>query len=353
MKVVRTVILSLILVFLAFVIYRAAKGGRKIPASTIRAEYRDIESKLTIPGVIQPSKEIDIKSTISGVLEKLLVQVGDEVVGGQPLAQIRYVKDPLEYRRLLKELEIAETRYLTAEASFERTEKLIAQEVYEGEKSNLAVLLSEYESVESELDMLKGQYNQKGISNIITATDAGTILELPIKEGGSVMARGTLNEGTTVARVADLQSLVFKGNVLESDILKLAVGMELSLSVPMDKNITIDGVLSLVAPKGIVQDGVARFEITAGLFIPEEYKQMIKAGCTANAEIVVERKNHVLALEEKYFQFNYDSVFVEIVADDSKYEKRFLKTGISDGIYTEIISGVDSLDHIKKQKEEI
>ena len=90
MKVVRTVILSLILVFLAFVIYRAAKGGRKIPASTIRAEYRDIESKLTIPGVIQPSKEIDIKSTISGVLEKLLVQVGDEVVGGQPLAQIRY-----------------------------------------------------------------------------------------------------------------------------------------------------------------------------------------------------------------------------------------------------------------------
>ena len=264
MKVVRTVILSLILVFLAFVIYRAAKGGRKIPASTIRAEYRDIESKLTIPGVIQPSKEIDIKSTISGVLEKLLVQVGDEVVGGQPLAQIRYVKDPLEYRRLLKELEIAETRYLTAEASFERTEKLyvkklIAQEVYEGEKSNLAVLLSEYESVESELDMLKGQYNQKGISNIITATDAGTILELPIKEGGSVMARGTLNEGTTVARVADLQSLVFKGNVLESDILKLAVGMELSLSVLMDKNITIDGVLSLVAPKGLVQDGVARF----------------------------------------------------------------------------------------------
>lgn len=282
MKVVRTVILSLILVFLAFVIYRAAKGGRKIPASTIRAEYRDIESKLTIPGVIQPSKEIDIKSTISGVLEKLLVQVGDEVVGGQPLAQIRYVKDPLEYRRLLKELEIAETRYLTAEASFERTEKLyvkklIAQEVYEGEKSNLAVLLSEYESVESELDMLKGQYNQKGISNIITATDAGTILELPIKEGGSVMARGTLNEGTTVARVADLQSLVFKGNVLESDILKLAVGMELSLSVLMDKNITIDGALSLVAPKGIVQDGVARFEITAGLFIPEEYKQMIKS----------------------------------------------------------------------------
>ena len=257
------------------------------------------------------------------------MQVGDEVVGGQPLAQIRYVKDPLEYRRLLKELEIAETRYLTAEASFERTEKLyvkklIAQEVYEGEKSNLAVLLSEYESVESELDMLKGQYNQKGISNIITATDAGTM-----------------------ARVADLQSLVFKGNVLESDILKLAVGMELSLSVLMDKNITIDGALSLVAPKGIVQDGVARFEITAGLFIPEEYKQMIKAGCTANAEIVVERKKHVLALEEKYFQFNYDSVFVEIVADKSKYEKRFLKTGISDGIYTEIIEGVDSTSLIK------
>lgn len=352
MKTARTIILSVILAFVGFFIYRAVKGGRKIPISTIRAEYRDIERKLTIPGVIQPSKEIDIKSTISGVLEKLLVQVGDEVTGGQPLAQIRYVKDPLEYRRLLKELEVAKTRYLTAQASFEGTENLyeknlLAKETYESEKSSLSVLLSEYESVESELDMLKGQYNQKGISNIITATDAGTILELPIKEGGSVMARGTLNEGTTVARVADLQSLVFKGNVMEADILKLKAGVDMSLSVPMDRKITISGILSLVAPKGIVQDGVSRFEITADLFIPEEYKQMVKAGCTANAEVVVERKEHVLALEEKYFQFSYDSVFVDVEKSGGGDERRFLKTGISDGIYTEIISGVDSLDNIK------
>lgn len=110
---------------------------------------------------------------------------------------------------------------------------------------------------------------------------------------------------------------------------------------------TEEDLLNMIAPKGTIQEGVSRFEVTANIEIPDSCRSYIKAGCTVNAEIVIDRKKHVLALEEKYFQFSYDSVYVEIQKENGDYEKRFLKTGISDGTYTEIVSGLDSLDRIK------
>ena len=161
------------------------------------------------------------------------------------------------------------------------------------------------------------------------------------------MARGTLSEGTTIAKIADLQSLVFKGNVLESDILKIKPGMGMSFHMTADREIKLPGTLTLIAPKGTVQDGVSRFEITAEIHIPEQHRSSIKAGYTVNAEIILEKKRQVLALEEKYFQFDYDSVYVEVKNEKGKYTKRFIKTGISDGIYTEIVEGIDSGSMIK------
>lgn len=133
------------------------------------------------------------------------MQIGDKVTYGQPLGRVQFVKDPLEYKRLLKDLEVAETRLKNEEKIFERAQELfdknvIALEEYENERTNFSVIQSEYQAIEAELDMTKGKYNLKEVSNIITATDNGTVLELPIKEGGSVMARGTLNEGTTIGK---------------------------------------------------------------------------------------------------------------------------------------------------------
>ena len=335
-----------------FIVYRAMKSSSNDYTRTVKAQIRDIEKKMTISGIVQPLKEIEIKSTISGVLEELYVQVGDEIAFGDPIARVQYVKDPMEYKRLLKELSVAKTRLDNAQSNFVRTRTLynkdvIASEEYENAQSNLSVLQSEYNSVASELSMLQGKYNKNDVSNIITATDSGTVLDLPIKEGGSVMARGTLNEGTTVARIADLKSLVFKGNVLESDVILLNEGMPMSFSMIAAKDIKITGILSMIAPKGVLQDGVSRFEVTADLDIPDSSRTYIKAGSTVNAETVLDFKEQVLALEEKYFQFSYDSVYVEVKSQNGKYEKRFLQTGISDGIFTEILSGIDSLSIIK------
>lgn len=341
--------------FVVFIIYQAVQSSKDTEEITVTAGYRDIEKTLTISGVIQPFKEIEIKSTISGVLDELFVQIGDEVAFGQPLARVQFVKDPLEYKRLLKDLEVAETRLNNGKKNFERTKELfekqvIAPEEFENEQSSLAIIRAEYEAVVAELDMMKGIYSRKDISNIITATASGSILELPVKEGGSVMARGTLNEGTTIAKVADLKSLVFKGNVLESDIIRLKPDMAMILSVGPMKEATLSGRINLIAPKGFIQDGVARFEVTANLIIPEQFQPMVKAGCTANATVVLEKREHVLALEEKHFQFSYDSVYVDVKNEKGKYKKLFLKTGISDGLYTEILEGIDSSMIIKATK---
>ena len=352
MRVVKTIIILLMLGTVGFIVYRAIRSDSIDYTRIVNAHIRDIEKKMTISGIVQPLKEIEIKSTISGVVEELYVQVGDVVDFGDPIARVQYVKDPMEYKRLRIELTVAKTRLDNAKSNFERTRTLyrkevIASEEYENAQSNLSVLQSEYNSVASELNMLQGKYSRNDVSNIIKATDSGTVLELPIKEGGSVMARGTLNEGTTVARIADLKSLVFKGNVLESDVILLNEGMPMLFSMVAAKDIKVGGILSMIAPKGILQDGISRFEITADLDIPDSYRSYIKAGSTVNAETVLERKEQVLALEEKHFQFSYDSVYVEVKTYNGNYEKRYLNTGISDGVYTEILSGVDSLSMIK------
>lgn len=352
MNIVKTIILILMAGFVGFIIYRAVQSNRGSEAAIIRPEFRDIEKTLTISGVIQPSKEIEIKSTISGVLDELFVQIGDKVTYGQPLARVQFVKDPLEYKRLLKDLEVAETRLKNEEKIFERAQELfdksvVALEEYENERTNLSIVQSEYQAIAAELDMTKGKYNLKEVSNIITATDNGTVLELPVKEGGSVMARGTLNEGTTIAKIADLQSLIFKGNVLESDVIQLEADMPLRLTIAPSKEFELTGVISLIAPKGFIQDGVAKFELTADLSVPEQFRSIVRAGCTANATVLLEQKMNVLALEEKYFQFSYDSVYVEVEDEKGKFRKQYIKTGISDGIYTEILSGIDSLTTIK------
>lgn len=355
MKTIKFIVILLLLGTIGFIVYRKLNASEDY-SKTIHAEIRDIEESLTISGVVQPMKEIDIKSTISGVLEKLSVQVGDEVKIGQDLARIQYVKDPMEYKNLMKNLEVARTRYDNAWQRFQRTtelygKRLVSSQEYENEKDELSVLLAEYEAVKSELNMLKGRYQTEGVSNVIASTGEGTILDLPVKEGGSVMARGTLNEGTTIAKIADLSSLVFKGDVVEADLSKLKVGMSVRYTLSAIPDVDLDGKITLIAPMGVVRDGIARFQITANINVPAMYQKYVKAGCTANATVVLRRAHGVEALDEKYFQFSDDTVYVEVKKSDGIYERRNLKTGISDGIYTEIVKGLSVKDLIKAKEE--
>lgn len=351
MKYLKISILTIICCFVSFVVYKAIQQNTcEIP--THKASYRSIEEKLTISGEIEPSKEIEVKSPMSGVLEKLFVKVGDKIKTGEPIAKVQFVKDPLEYKNLLKQLEIQESQYRNQKSRYDRilhlyNKELISKEEYEQERYQFEVSESELDAIRSEIQMIQGIYLQQGITNIVKATGDGTILQLPVKEGGSVMARGTFSEGSTIVRIADLQSLIFKGYVLESDVLKVKKGTEVNIQVATNKNAIIKGQVILVAPKAEIVEDAVKFEVTALVHVNDSIREFLLAGCSATAELICNKKDSVLSIDEKYLLFEGDSTFIDIV-ENKKIKKQYIQTGISDGIYTQITSGIDSTTLIKK-----
>lgn len=355
MKIIRVLVVIAFISVVCFVIY--VSSTKTVDYNhVIKPEYRDIEERLPLSGIAQPVKEFDIKSTISGVMEELYVEVGDYVKYGDAIAKVRMVKTPEEYQDLTRRLEVAKMKMDDTQSKFNRTKqlyesKLISDEEYETAKTDLMILRAEFQSVLAEMNMLKGRYQSAGISNVIRATNQGTVLSLPVKEGGSIMARGSFSEGSTVAKVAELSALIFMAYVIESDAVKLRTGMQIDYKAVADSVVHFSGRILSIAPVGVVENGITRFEVKASMNVPDKYKDLIKAGCTINATTLLRSRKHVLALEERFFQFNYDSVYVEVKDKAGKYQKRQLKTGISDGMYTEILSGLSTKDEIKPVAE--
>jgi HlyD family secretion protein len=354
MKRVIIVLGCIVFILIVFVIIKSFKDKDKKNDmyEMITPTFRTIEKKITVPGVIVPSKEIDIKSSISGVMDQLFVKVGDYVSKGQAIAKIKFVSDPKEYQEDLRRFQIAKAQYDNSKAGFERNnilyeKKIIAKEEYESSLANYLAIAAEYDAAKKELQFVEGvQSEASGISNIINSTDDGIVLELPIKVGGSIMARGTFSEGNSIAKIAKLDLLLFKGNVNESNILDIKSGMPIKVVIGALHNLEVNTQLSLISPKGNFSDGIAKFDIEADVVLPNQ--KALYAGFSANAEIVIERKDSVLSLEEKYFIFKSDSIFVEIV-DNNKIKQVKIETGISDGINTEIVSGLNQTSkvHVK------
>ena len=351
MKVAKILIVFMLFVMLSVVLVMAIKTQNKeVPYTTV--EKRTIRKELKISGKVEPYKEIDVKSSISGVLEELYVNVGDTVNIGDPIARVQFVKDPIETKQLMAQIENAKKRFETKGKQHDRQLVLykqgyISKQEYEQVESDYKISQNEYEQLQSEMKMLKGEYTQKGISNVIVATGKGTILELPIKEGGSVMARGTLNEGTSVAKIADLQSLVFNGNVLESDVLSLYVDMPIKVSVSTNIDSVFNGKIRLISPKAITQDGIPRFSIMADIEMGANVLNIVRAGCTAIATIVLCEKEEVCSINEKYIEIRNDSSFVKLLDNEDREYYQYVQLGISDGIYSEVVFGLDSLSKIK------
>ncbi|MDR1115485.1 MAG: efflux RND transporter periplasmic adaptor subunit [Tannerella sp.] len=343
----------IVLVLIILVVVKSLKNKGKNQYKTITPTVRTIERKIIFPGMIVPSKEIEIKSTISGVMEQLYVRVGDHIAKGQAIAQIKFVSEPKEYQSYLRRFQIAEAQYENSKNNFERNEilygkKVIAKADYEVALTNYLTTKAEHDAALKELQFVEGiQTEASGISNIIYSTDDGAVLELPIKEGGSIMARGAFSEGSPIAKIANLDMLLFKGMVNEADIRKIKIGMPVKIIIGALNNLEVNTKLSLISPKGAFRDGIAKFDIEADVIIAGQESML--AGFSANAEIVLERKDSILSLEEKYFIFRNDSIFVEIV-DNHQLKQVKIIPGISDGIHTEIVSGLEfpSQVHVKE-----
>ena len=321
--------------------------------STEQAFKTTIINKTVATGSIVPRKEIEIKPQVSGIIEKLYVEAGDIIEKGQLIAKIKIIPNMVNLRNAESRVDRAKIALEDTKLDYDRQKKLFDDGVIaeaDFQKFTLAKNRSEEElkSANDNLELIKeGVIKSAGTASntLIKSTVNGMVLDVPVKEGNSVIESNTFNAGTTISVVADMSSMVFEGKIDESEVGKLKIGMALVLSVGAIENQKFDANLEYISPKGIEEAGAIQFEIKADVKLQDS--TFIRAGYSANGDIVLGKREDVLAIREGLLQFASDSVYVEVETGQQEFVKVIVETGLSDGINIEILSGIDANTQIK------
>lgn len=325
---------------------------KPVKFETSKAFYDNIIQKTVSAGSIIPRKEVAIKSQVSGVVDELFVEAGAYVEKGELIARIRIVPNMANLNTAESNVTKAKLQLKQSETEYNRYKKLYDDQLipeaeynrylleYNQAKENLRAAINNFDIVKD------GATKQAGnATNLVRATVSGMVLDVPVEEGAFVIEGNTFNEGTTIAFVANMNDMIFLGKVDESEVGKIKVGMDVDLHIGAIDNITFPAKLEFISPKGIVEDGAIKFEIKAAVHIDK--KVYIRSGYSANADLVLQRRDSVLAIKESLLQFKNDSVFVEVETKPQEFKKQLVKTGLSDGIKIEVLSGVTATDKIK------
>lgn len=316
---------------------------------------QDIIKKTVATGSVVPRKEIEIKPQVSGIVERLFVEPGVKIRRGEPIARIRVIPQmaqlaAAENRVSLSEVNVENAAREYARLTKMRDEGIVSDESFRRAEVDQARANAEARAARDSLDVvLKGTTQRAGdmASTLVRATIDGTVLAVPVEEGRSVIESNTFNDGTTLATIADMSELVFKGKVDESEVGKLRTGMELLLTIGAIEGKRFGATLEYIAPKGIEENGAIQFEIRAAL--SADAGATIRANYSANADIVLDRREKVLAINEGLLQFEGDKTYVEVETTPQAFERREVKTGLSDGIAIEVVSGIKEGDRIKSK----
>lgn len=314
----------------------------------------DIEVKTVATGNIKPRKEIEVKSKVSGVVEAIFVEAGDKVDKGDLIARIELVPDVEYLRNAESSLEKARLNFANAKRDFARQEKLFQAKLiseFEYNKHQLQYALAEevLQAAEDNVDLIKeGVSKHSGkVSNRVTATAAGLLLNIPVKQGAFVIESNTFNAGTTIAQIANMDDMIFEGFIDESEVGKLHEGMPLTLRIGALDERAFKADLEFIAPKGVDQQGTIKFEIRAAIKLQADV--FLRAGYSANADIVLDSRNQVLAINEGNLLIENGKTFVELAIGADQFEKHPVVTGLSDGINIEIVQGLSLGQKIKKR----
>lgn len=341
-----------------WVIFYLYNQSKKAPVvfETENAEVTNIIKKTVATGSVVPRKEIEIKPQESGIITEIYVEAGDKVTKGDLIAKIQIIPEMIQVNNAEAQLRKAEISYKNAEIEFKRKQDLyktgvIPESEYLEERLRFDTALADKDAAENNLQLIKEGVtaNMKTQTNtLIRSTINGMVLDVPVKEGNSVIKSNTFNDGTTVAIIADMSKMVFEGKVDETEVGKIRQGMDLLLSIGAIEDQKYDATLESIAPKGVEENGAIQFEIKAAVELKEG--QFIRAGYSATADIVLDRRDSVMAIKEKLITFSNDSAFVEIETGEQLFEKRLIKTGLSDGIKIEVTEGLGKEDKIKIPK---
>ncbi|NCA75005.1 MAG: efflux RND transporter periplasmic adaptor subunit [Alphaproteobacteria bacterium] len=354
-KIIKISVLVLILaLFAATIIYLYNKSKEKPVVFQTETPFKtNIIKKTVATGSVIPRKEIEIKPQVSGIVEEIYVEAGEKVHSGDVIAKVRIIPDLVNLNNAEGRLERAKIAYDDAKLNFDRQERLfkqgvIAETEFQQSQVTFKNARQEMDAAEANLELIREGVNKrsgKATNTLIRSTINGMILDIPIKVGSSVIETNNFNAGTTIASVADIGDMIFQGKVDETEVGKIKPGMPLLLTVGAIENDTFMATLKYIAPKGVLENGAVQFEIKADVLLKND--QFVRAGYSANADIVLQRADSVMAIKESLLQFDKDSAFVEVETGPQTFEKRFIKTGLSDGLNIQVLSGLTLKDKIK------
>jgi HlyD family secretion protein len=347
-----------LLVFAALVIWVFAYLYKKSKSEPVVFETElpfksNIIKKTVATGSVVPRKEIAIKPQESGIITKIYVDPGDSVKQGDLIARIQIIPEMIEVNAAENRLNKARLEYENALIEFERKrdlfeERVIARSEFEAEELRFNTRREDLNAAENHLQLIQEGVTRKmgaQTNTLIRSTIDGMVLDVPVKEGNSVIRSNAFNDGTTIAIIADMSEMIFEGKVDETEVGKIKEGMHLLLTIGALDAESFDAYLEYISPKGREESGAIQFEIRAAVKLQKN--MFIRSGYSANADIVLDRRDSVLVVAEKVLQFSGDSIFVEVEKGSQIFEKRHVKTGLSDGINIEILEGVVSEEKIK------
>lgn len=353
LKIALFLLLALLFVWTIVFLYRKGRPTKEEFHSE-KAKKTTIVKKTVANGSIEPRQEIAVKPVVSGIIRELYVEAGQVVRKGDKLATIQIVPDMLSLNQAENRVRSADIGVSNAQQNYERNKPLadkgvISANEMQGFDIALRNARQELEAAQDALQLVRDGISRSGggaTNTIVRSTIDGMVLDVPVKVGSSVIERNNFNEGTTIASVADMTDLIFKGKVDESEVGKVKLGMPVVLTVGAIDNAKWDADLEYIAPKGVEESGAIQFEIRAAVKLTEG--QTLRAGYSANADIVLEQRDSVLAIPESVISFNPkgDSAFVQ-VKDGAGWKRTYVSTGLSDGVNIEVLGGITDTTTLK------
>lgn len=320
----------------------------------------DIRKTTVVTGKIEPRNEVNVKPQISGIITEILKEAGETVQEGEVIAKVKVIPDMGSLSAAQSRLRLAEINRKQAQTDYDREKALfdkglIAADEYDKIAQALRQAREEVDAAQDNLEVVRdgvSKSNASASSTLIRSTITGLILDIPVKVGNSVILANTFNDGTTIATVANMNDLIFRGNIDETEVGRLSTGMTMKITIGALQDLKFDARLEYIAPKATDQNGANQFEIKAAVNLPSNATN-IRSGYSANAEIVLAEAKNVLAVQESAIEFDGDDTYVYVIkgeGDKQTYERRKVQTGISDGINIEIRSGVKPNERIRGPK---
>ena len=318
-----------------------------------------IEKKTVATGKVEPRDEVLIKPQISGIVSEVCKEAGQSVKAGEVLAKVKVIPEMGTLSAAESRVNVAQINLRQTQKEYDRTKelykgKVIASEEFERAETEWMRAKEELQNAQDNLEIVRDGIAKRSsqFSNTqIRATITGMILDVPIKVGNSVIQSNNFNDGTTIATIADMSDMIFKGKIDETEVGRIKEGMPLTLTIGALQDMKFNAILEYISPKSIEENGAILFEIKAAAEVPDSV--FVRAGYSANAEIILDRCQEVLTIPESTVEFQQDSTFVQVVTAEEpelELQRRYVKLGLSDGINIQVKEGLTTSDKIRGGK---